>query len=98
MTIKNFDNLIVKGKYSDNYYYDDFQVNTDSNVVYFVQRDANQNGRAVRFIKITIRETSNDVLIESFSDEGHAQIVSKQCPELALRLLEEAKAEIRQVK
>lgn len=98
MTIKNFDNLIVKSEYSNNYYYDDFQVNTDSNVVYFVQRDANQNGQAVRFIKITVRETSNDVLIESFSDKGHAQIVRKQCPELALKLLEEAKAEIRQLK
>lgn len=96
--IKNFDNLIVESRYYDNYYYDGFQVNTDSNSVYFVQRDTNQNGRAVRFIRITVRETSNDVLIESFSDEGHVQLVRKQCPEMALKLIEEAKAEIRQVK
>ena len=44
MTIKNFDNLTVTPEYSDNYYYDDFQVDTDSNVVYFVKRDANHNG------------------------------------------------------
>lgn len=98
MTIKNFDNLTVKSKFFDNYYYDDFQVNTDSNVVYFVQRDTNHNGQVVRYISITVRETSNDVLFESLSDKGHAQIVRKQCPELALKLLEEAKAEIRQLK
>lgn len=96
MTIKNFDNLTVTPEYSDNYYYDDFQVDTDSNVVYFVKRDANHNGWVIRYIRISVREPSNDVLVESLSaDRGYEQIVEKQCPKLVLRLLEETKAEIR---
>lgn len=95
--IKKFDNITVKSKYSDNYY-DSFQVSTKLNEIYFVQRDARRNGQIARFFTISINE-HNDILIEAFSAEKgrYEQFVRTQCLELALQLLEEAKAEARQV-
>lgn len=96
--IKNFDNITVKSKYSDNYY-DSFQVNTALNEVYFIQRDARRNGQVARCFTVSVNEINNDVLIEAYSaDEGrYEQFVRTQCLELALQLLEETKAEARQV-
>ena len=96
--IKNFDNITVKSKYSDNYY-DSFKVNTALNEVYFIQRDARRNGQVARCFTVSVNEINNDVLIEAYSaDEGrYEQFVRTQCLELALQLLEEAKAEARQV-
>lgn len=96
--IKNFDNITVKSKYSDNYY-DSFKVNTALNEVYFIQRDARRNGQVARCFTVSVNEINNDVLIEAYSaDEGrYEQFVRTQCLELALQLLEEAKAELRQV-
>jgi hypothetical protein len=96
--IKNFDNITVKSKYSDNYY-DSFRVNTALNEVYFIQRDARRNGQVARCFTVSVNEINNDVLIEAYSaDEGrYEQFVRTQCLELALQLLEENKAESRQV-
>lgn len=96
--IKNFDNITVKSKYSDNYY-DSFQVNTALNEVYFIQRDARRNGQVARCFTVSVNEINNDVLIEAYSaDEGrYEQFVRTQCLELALQLLEEAKAELRHI-
>lgn len=93
--IKNFDNITVKSKYSDNYY-DSFQVNTARNEIKFVQRDARRNGQVARFFTISVNE-HNDILIEAYSaDSGrYEQFVRTQCLELALQLLEEAKSEAR---
>lgn len=98
MTIKNFDNITVKSKYSNNYY-DSFQVNTALNEVYFIQRDARRNGQVARCFTVSVNEINNNVLIEAYSaDEGRYEtFVRTQCLELALQLLEEAKAEARQV-
>lgn len=97
MMIKTFDNITVKSKYSNNYY-DSFQVSPKLNEIYFVQRDARRNGQIARFFTISINE-HNDILIEAFSAENgrYEQFVRTQCLELALQLLEEAKAEARQV-
>lgn len=96
--IKNFDNITVKSKYSDNYY-DSFQVNTALNEVYFIQRDARRNGQVARCFTVSVNEITNDVLIEAYSaDEGrYEQFVRTQCLELALQLLEETKAELRHI-
>lgn len=96
--IKNFDNITVKSKYSDNYY-DSFQVNTALNEVYFIQRDARRNGQVARCFTISVNEINNDVLIEAYSaDSGrYEQFVRTQCLELALQLLEETKAELRHI-
>ena len=95
--IKKFDNITVKSKYSKNYY-DSFQVSTKLNEIYFVQRDARRNGQIARFFTISVNE-NNYILIEAFSAENgrYEQFVRTQCLELALQLLEEAKAEARQV-
>lgn len=96
--IKNFDNITVKSKYSDNYY-DSFQVNTALNEIYFIQRDARRNGQVARCFTVSVNEINNDVLIEAYSaDSGrYEQFVRTQCLELALQLLEEAKAELRHI-
>lgn len=96
--IKNFDNITVKSKYSDNYY-DSFQVNTALNEIYFVQRDARRNGQVARYFTISIKEHNNDILIEAQSAENgrYEQFARTQCLKLALQLLEEAKDEIRYI-
>lgn len=96
--IKNFDNITVKSKYSDNYY-DSFQVNPALNEIYFIQRDARRNGQVARCFTVSVNEINNDVLIEAYSaDSGrYEQFVRTQCLELALQLLEEAKAELRHI-
>lgn len=96
--IKNFENITVKSKYSDNYY-DSFQVNTALNEIYYIQRDARRNGQVARCFTISVNEINTDVLIEAYSaDSGrYEQFVRTQCLELALQLLEEAKAELRHI-
>lgn len=94
--IKNFDNITIKSKYSDNWY-DSFVVDTSKNQVYFVQRDARRDGQVARYYTVTLKEPHCDILIEAESIEGgrYEQFTRTQCLELCLQLLEEAKSEMR---
>lgn len=50
--IKAFDNIKIRSHHSDNWY-DTFRVDTDRNIVSFVQRDARRNGQVARHMTIT---------------------------------------------
>ena len=95
--IKTFDNITVRSNHSANWY-DSFRVDTDRNIVCFVQRDARRNGQVAR--RITITFLSDDTyIIEALSAEGgrYESFYRTQCLELARSLLEEAHSESRQV-
>lgn len=95
--IKAFDNITVRSNHSDNWY-DSFRVDTDRNIVSFVQRDARRNGQVARRMYITF--ISDDTyIIEALSAEGgrYESFNSTQCLKLAHSLLEEAHSEVRQV-
>lgn len=94
--IKNFDNITIKSKYSDNWY-DSFVVDTSRNQVYFVQHDARRDGQVARHYTVTLKEPHCDILIEAESVDGgrYEQFTRTQCLELCLQLLEEAKSEMR---
>ena len=94
--IKNFDNIIIKSKYSNNWY-DGFVVDTSKNEVTFVQRDARREGQVARHYTVTLKEPHCDILIEAESVDGgrYEQFTRTQCLELCLQLLEEAKSEMR---
>lgn len=95
--IKNFYNITVKSKYSDNYY-DSFSVYTDFNVVYFAQRDARRNGQVARHFAITFYNDGT-YIIEALSADGgrYESFNYTQCLKLAHSLLEETLSEARQV-
>ena len=95
--IKAFDNITVRSNHSDNWY-DSFRVDTDRNIVSFVQRDARRNGQVARRMTITVL-SDDTYIIEALSAEGgrYESFNSTQCLKLALRLLEEAHSEARQV-
>ena len=97
MTIKIFDNIIIKSKYSDNWY-DSFVVDTSRNQIYFIQHDARREGQVDRHYTVTLKEPHCDILIEAESVDGgrYEQFSRTQCLELCLQLLEEAKSEMRQ--
>ena len=95
--IKAFDNIKVRSHHSDNWY-DSFRVDTDRNIVCFVQRDARRNGQVAR--RMTITFLSDDTyIIEALSAEGgrYESFNSTQCLKLAYSLLEEARSDARQV-
>jgi hypothetical protein len=95
--IKTFDNITVRSNHSDNWY-DTFRVDTDRNIVSFVQRDARRNGQVARRMTITVLN-DDTYIIEALSAEGgrYESFNSTQCLKLALSLLEEAHSEARQV-
>lgn len=95
--IKAFDNITVRSNHSDNWY-DTFRVDTDRNIVSFVQRDARRNGQVARRMYITFLN-DDTYIIEALSAEGgrYESFNSTQCLKLALSLLEEAHSEARQV-
>lgn len=95
--IKTFDNITVRSNHSDNWY-DSFRVDTDRNIVCFVQRDARRDGQVAR--RITITFLSDDTyIIEALSADGgrYESFNRTQCLELARSLLEETRSEARQV-
>ena len=95
--IKAFDNIKIRSHHSDNWY-DSFRVDTDRNIVSFVQRDARRNGQVARRMTITVLN-DDTYIIEALSAEGgrYESFNSTQCLKLALSLLEEAHSEARQV-
>ena len=95
--IKTFDNIKVRSHHSDNWY-DSFKVDTDRNIVSFVQRDARRNGQVARRMTITVLN-DDTYIIEALSADGgrYESFNSTQCLKLALSLLEEAHSEARQV-
>ena len=95
--IKTFDNIKVRSHHSDNWY-DSFRVDTDRNIVCFVQRDARRNGQVARRMTITFL-TDDTYIIEALSADGgrYESFNSTQCLKLAYSLLEEAHSEARQV-
>ena len=95
--IKTFDNITVRSNHSDNWY-DSFRVDTDNNIVSFVQRDARRNGQVARRMYITFL-SDDTYVIEALSAEGgrYESFNSTQCLKLAHSLLEEAHSEARQV-
>lgn len=95
--IKTFDSITVRSNHSDNWY-DTFRVDTDRNIVSFVQRDARRNGQVARRMTITFLN-DDTYIIEALSAEGgrYESFNSTQCLKLAYSLLEEAHSEARQV-
>ena len=95
--IKTFDNITVRSNHSANWY-DSFRVDTDRNIVSFVQRDARRNGQVARRMTITVLN-DDTYIIEALSAEGgrYESFNSTQCLKLALNLLEETHSEARQV-
>lgn len=95
--IKAFDNIKVRSNHSDNWY-DSFRVDTDRNIVSFVQRDARRNGQVARRMTITVL-SDDTYIIEALSADGgrYESFNSTQCLKLALSLLDEAHSEARQV-
>lgn len=95
--IKTFDNIKVRSHRSDNWY-DSFRVDTDRNIISFVQRDARRNGQVARRMTITVL-SDDTYIIEALSAEGgrYESFNSTQCLKLSLSLLEEAHSEARQV-
>lgn len=95
--IKAFDNIKVCSNHSDNWY-DSFRVDTDRNIVSFVQRDARRNGQVARRMTITFLN-DDTYIIEALSAEGgrYESFNSTQCLKLAHSLLDEAHSEARQV-
>lgn len=94
--LKTYD-ITVRSNHSANWY-DSFRVDTDRNIVYFVQRDARRNGQVARHITITFLNGGTSI-IEALSAEGgrYESFNHTQCLELAHSLLEEAHSEARQV-
>ena len=95
--IKAFDNITVRSNHSSNWY-DSFRVDTDQNIVSFVQRDARRNGQVARRMYITFL-SDDKYIIEALSADGgrYESFNSTQCLKLAHSLLEEAHSEARQV-
>ena len=95
--IKAFDNITVRSNHSSNWY-DSFRVDTDQNIVSFVQRDARRNGQVARRMYITFL-SDDKYIIEALSADGgrYESFNSTQCLKLAHSLLEEAHSEDRQV-
>lgn len=95
--IKAFNNIKIRSHHSDNWY-DSFRVDTDRNIVSFVQRDARRNGQVARRMTITFLN-DDTYIIEALSAEGgrYESFNSTQCLKLAYSLLEEAHSEARQV-
>lgn len=95
--IKAFDNITVSSNHSDNWY-DSFIVDTDRNIVSFVQRDARRNGQVARRMTITFLN-DDTYIIEALSADGgrYESFNYTQCLKLAHNLLEEAHSEARQV-
>lgn len=95
--IKAFDNIKIRSHHSDNWY-DSFRVDTDRNIVSFVQRDARRNGQVARRMTITFLN-DDTYIIEALSAEGgrYESFNSTQCLKLAYSLLEEVHSEARQV-
>lgn len=94
--LKTYD-ITVRSNHSFNWY-DSFRVDTDRNIVYFVQRDARRNGQVARHMTITFLNDGTSI-IEALSAEGgrYESFNHTQCLELAHSLLEEAHSEARQV-
>ena len=94
--LKTYD-ITVRSNHSANWY-DSFRVDTDRNIVYFVQRDARRNGQVARHMTITFLNDGTSI-IEALSAEGgrYESFNHTQCLELAHSLLEEAHSEARQV-
>lgn len=94
--LKSFD-VRVKSRYSANFY-NAFRVDTVRGVVYFHQCDARRNGQVARYFEVTIQKNGTTV-VEARSAKGgrYERFGSTQCLKLALRLLEEARSEARQV-
>ena len=95
--IKTFDNITVRSNHSDNWY-DSFRVDTDRNIVCFVQRDARRDGQVSRKFAITFL-SDDTYIIEALSADGgrYESFNRTQCLELARSLLEETRSEARQV-
>lgn len=95
--IKAFDNIKVRSHHSANWY-DSFRVDTDRNIVCFVQRDARRNGQVARKFAITFL-SDDTYIIEALSADGgrYESFNYTQCLKLARSLLEEAHSEDRQV-
>lgn len=95
--IKAFENIKVRSNHSDNWY-DTFRVDTDRNIVSFVQRDARRNGQVARRMTITVL-SDDTYIIEALSADGgrYESFNNTQCLKLAYSLLEEAHSEARQV-
>lgn len=95
--IKTFDNIKIRSHHSDNWY-DSFRVDTDRNIVSFVQRDARRNGQVARRMTITFLN-DDTYIIEALSADGgrYESFNYTQCLKLAYSLLEEAHSEARQV-
>lgn len=95
--IKTFDNITVRSNHSDNWY-DSFRVDTDRNIVCFVQRDARRNGQVARYMTITFLNNGT-YIIEALSADGgrYESFNSTQCLKLAHSLLDETRSEARQV-
>lgn len=93
--LKSFD-IRVQSRYSANWY-DSFRVDTVRGVVYFHQCDARRNGQVARYIQVTFHKNGTHT-IEARSAKGtrYEQFGTTQCLKLALRLLKEVKAEVRQ--
>ena len=95
--IKTFDNIKVRSNHSANWY-DSFLVDTNRNIVSFVQRDARRNGQVARRMIITFLN-DDKYIIEALSAEGgrYESFNNTQCLKLARSLLEEVHSEARQV-
>ena len=94
--LKTYD-ITVRSNHSNNWY-DSFRVDTDLNIVYFVQRDARRNGQVARHFAITFMNDGT-YIIDALSAEGgrYENFNHTQCLELAHSLLEEAHSEARQM-
>lgn len=95
--IKAFDNIKIRSHHSDNWY-DSFRVDTDRNIVSFVQRDARRNGQVARRMTITFLN-DDTYIIEALSAEGgrYESFSYTQCLKLSRSLLDEAHSEARQM-
>lgn len=94
--LKTYD-ITVRSNHSNNWY-DSFRVDTDRNIVFFVQRDARRNGQVARHMAITFLKDGTHI-IDALSAEGgrYESFNHTQCLELAHSLLEEAHSEARQM-
>lgn len=93
--LKSFD-IRVQSRYSANWY-DTFIVDSVHGVVYFHQCDARRNGQIARYMKITFHNNgSHTIEARSANNTRYEQFSTTQCIKLALRLLQEVKAEMRQ--
>lgn len=94
--LKSFD-IRVQSRFSANYY-DSFVVDAYNNRVTFNQCDARRNGQVARLfvIKFDTVDGSADIYAESAEGSRKEVFSRTQCLKLALRLLQEVKAEMRQ--